>query len=79
MTPNEPCARCTMMRLKLFMVVGAFVMGLIYFQPYNAVALASYLPSTDIIAGLIFLSGAIVFSVQYYQIKEARANSTKEL
>jgi len=78
MTPNEPCARCTMMRLKLFMV-GAFVMGLIYFQPYNAVALASYLPSTDIIAGLIFLSGAIVFSVQYYQIKEARANSTKEL
>jgi len=68
-----------MMRLKLFMVVGAFVMGLIYFQPYNAVALASYLPSTDIIAGLIFLSGAIVFSVQYYQIKEARANSTKEL
>jgi len=32
MTPYEPCASCTMMRIKLFMVVGAFVMGLIYFQ-----------------------------------------------
>ena len=79
MTPYEPCARCTMMRIKLFMVVGAFVMGLIYFQPSNAVVLASYLPSTVIIAALIFLSGAIGFGVRYYQMKTARANGAKEL
>ena len=76
MTPYEPCASCTMMRIKLFMVVGAFVF---YFQPSNAVVLASYLPSTDIIAALIFLSGAIGFGVRYYQMKTARANSAKEL
>jgi len=48
-----------MTRIKLFMVVGAFMMGLIYFQPESAILLAAQLPASELIAGIIVVLGKV--------------------
>ena len=59
MTLCKPCARFKMTRIKLFMVVGAFMMGLIYFQPESAILLAAQLPASELIAGIIVVLGKV--------------------
>jgi protein-S-isoprenylcysteine O-methyltransferase Ste14 len=61
-----------MTRIKLFMVVGAFMMGLIYFQPESAILLTAQLPATEVIAGIIVVLGTVGFSLRYYQMKLAQ-------
>ena len=54
------------------MVVGAFMMGLIYFQPESAILLTAQLPATEVIAGIIVVLGTVGFSLRYYQMKLAQ-------
>jgi len=68
-----------MTRIKLFMVVGAFRMGLIYFQPESAILLTAQLPATEVIAGIIVVLGAVGFSLRYYQMKLAQAQNESDL
>ena len=78
-TPYMPCARCTMTRIKLFMVVGAFMMGLIYFQPESAILLAAQLPATEVIAGIIVVLGTVGFALRYYQMKLVQVQNESDL
>ena len=41
------------------MVVGAFMIGLIYFQPESAILLAAQLPASELIAGIIVVLGKV--------------------
>jgi len=68
-----------MTRIKLFMVVGAFMMGLIYFQPESAILLTAQLPATEVIAGIIVVLGTVGFSLRYYQMKLAQAQNESDL
>jgi len=61
------------------MVVGAFRMGLIYFQPESAILLTAQLPATEVIAGIIVVLGAVGFSLRYYQMKLAQAQNESDL
>ena len=68
-----------MTRIKLFMVVGAFMMGLIYFQPESAILLTAQLPATEVIAGIIVVLGTVGFALRYYQMKLAQAQNESHL
>ena len=58
------------------MVVGAFMMGLIYFQPESAILLAAQLPAT---AGIIVVLGTVGFALRYCQMKLAQAQNKPDL
>jgi len=77
-TPYKHCAICTMTRIKLFMVVGAFMMGLIYFQPESAILLTVQLPATEVIAAIIVVLGTVGFALRYYQMKLAQAQNESQ-
>ena len=68
-----------MTRIKLFMVVGAFMMRLIYFQPESAILLTAQLRSTEVIAAIIFVLGTVGFALRYYQMKLAQAQNESHL
>jgi protein-S-isoprenylcysteine O-methyltransferase Ste14 len=68
-----------MTRIKLFMVVGAFMMGLIYFQLESAILLAAQLPATEVIAGIIVVLGTVGFALRYCQMKLAQAQNKPDL
>ena len=78
-TPYKPCARCTMTQIKVFMVLGAFMMGLIYFQSESAILLAAQLTTTEVIAGIIVVLGTVGFALRYYQMKLAQAQNELDL
>ena len=61
------------------MVVGAFMMGLNYFQPESAILLAAQLPATEVIAGIIVMLGTVGFALCYYQKKLAQAQNNSDL
>lgn len=79
MTLYKPCARCTMTRIKLFMVVGVFMMGLIYSQPQSAILLAAQFPATEVIAGIIVVLVTVGFALRYYQMDLAQAQNKSDL
>lgn len=64
-----------MTQIKLFMVLGAFMMGLIYFQTESAILLAAQLPATEVNAGIIVVLGTVGFALRYYQMKLAQAQN----
>ena len=61
------------------MVVGAFMMGLIYFQPESAILLTAQLPATEVIAAIIVVLGTVGFALRYYQMKLAQAQNESHL
>jgi len=61
------------------MVVGAFMMGLIYFQPESAILLTAQLPATEVIAGIIVVLGTVGFALRYYQMKLVQAQNESDL
>lgn len=68
-----------MTQIKLFMVLGAFMMGLIYFQTESAILLAAQLPATEVNAGIIVVLGTVEFALRYYQMKLAQAQNESDL
>lgn len=61
------------------MVVGAFMMGLIYFQPQSAILLAAQFPATEVIAGIIVVLVTVGFALRYYQMDLAQAQNKSDL
>ena len=61
------------------MVVGAFMMGLIYFHPENTILLAAPLPATEVFVGIIVVLGTVGFALRYYQMKLAQAQNKSDL
>ena len=61
------------------MVVGAFMMGLIYSQPQSAILMAAQFPATEVIAGIIVVLVTVGFALRYYQMDLAQAQNKSDL
>lgn len=61
------------------MVVGVFMMGLIYSQPQSAILLAAQFPATELIAGIIVVLVTVGFALRYYQMDLAQAQNKSDL
>ncbi len=59
--PYRPYAKCTVVRIVFFMATGMILMALMILQPPQAVALASKIPSSLTIGGLIVGLGCLEF------------------
>lgn len=63
----RPCATCIVWRIRVFMLIGMFLMLAMFVQPQGIVGLASKMPSPMMIGLGIVILGTVMGIVRYRQ------------